>query len=216
MSEWKKHDGSPGIPAGVQPEDHVQFHVAGEAGTWIEQATAFAWRGVVAYRVISMTPPSFDSKPQNPKDAIATNKLPTHLVSGLVKAYDAIAHFLGNVKYGSWNFRAAPVRVSVYKSALDRHMDAYWEGEWLDPTDGTPHLANAKACINILIEAHHTPGTIDDRPPSRAGELRKVRDEFEALMPKIRARYEHMNPHHFTQATDPAPVACPKDCEGTK
>jgi len=39
-----------------------------------------------------------DVKATNPKDAIATNKLPLHLVSPIVKAYQAIAHFLGNVK----------------------------------------------------------------------------------------------------------------------
>ena len=57
---------------------------------------------------------------------------------------------------------------------------------------------------------------IDDRPPSRAGVLRELRARFEALMPKIRARYEHMNPHHFTQVSDPAASSCPKDCEATK
>jgi hypothetical protein len=138
------------------------------------------------------------SKPTNPKDQIATNKLPLHLVSPIVQAYQAIAHYLGNVKYGSWNFRTGGARVSVYYSALMRHMGAWLEGEELDPVDGTPHLANALACINIIIEAKHYGTLVDDRPPSNKEELAKVREQFEALMPKIREKYKDLDPYHYT------------------
>jgi Domain of unknown function (DUF5664) len=151
-----------------------------------------------------------EGKDTNPKDAIAMNKLPLHLVSSIVKAYQAIAHFLGNVKYGAWNYRGAGIRYSVYKSALERHLDAWWEGEENDPTDGTPHLANAQACLNILIEGKYTSSTIDDRPPSRAEALAKIRAELEALMPKIRERYADKDPKHWTIAdsADSAALAC--------
>jgi hypothetical protein len=134
----------------------------------------------------------------NPKDAIGDKKLPLHLVSPIVKAYQAIAHFLGNVKYGAWNYRAGGARASVYYAAAGRHMDAWWEGEEDDPTDGTPHLANAMACIAILIEAKHSAKLTDDRPPSRAAELAKVRAKFEALMPRIREQYKDKTPKHWT------------------
>jgi hypothetical protein len=139
-------------------------------------------------------------KATNPKDAIATNKLPSHLVSPIVKAYQAISHFLGNVKYGAWNYRGAGARASIYKAALDRHVDAWWEGEELDPVDGTPHLANALACLGILIDAKHSGKLVDDRPPSMSKELAHVRAEFEALMPKIRERYADKSPYHYTIA----------------
>jgi hypothetical protein len=139
-------------------------------------------------------------KATNPKDAIATNKLPSHLVSPIVKAYQAISHFLGNVKYGAWNYRGAGARASVYKAALDRHVDAWWEGEEYDPADGTPHLANALACLGILIDAKHSGKLVDDRPPSLNGELTRVRAEFEALMPKIRERYADKDPKHWSIA----------------
>lgn len=150
-----------------------------------------------------------ETEQTNPKDCIADTKLPLHLVSPIVKAYQAISHFLGNVKYGAWNFRAAGARASVYRSALDRHMDAWWEGEENDPVDGTPHLANALACIDILIDAKHSGKLIDDRPPSRHGELARLRSDFEALMPKIRERYAHKSPRHYTieDTLDPAPAA---------
>lgn len=145
-------------------------------------------------------PKDTNPKDTNPKDAIAIDKLPMHLVSPIIKAYQAIAHYLGNVKYGAWNYRAAGVRNSIYKSALERHVDAWWEGEDYDPTDGTPHLANAQACLNILIEGQYTPGTVDDRPPSRRKELAAVRAEFEALMPKLREKYADKSPRHYTIA----------------
>lgn len=152
------------------------------------------------------------NKPSNPKDQIATDKLALNLVSPIVKAYQSISHFLGMVKYGAWNWRAAGARASIYKSALDRHLDAWWEGEEYDPRDGTPHLANALACIGILIDAKHAGKLIDDRPPSQHAELAKVREEFESLMPKIRERYADKSPKHYTIAdTDGAAPAADAD-----
>ena len=34
-----------------------------------------------------------------------------------------------------------------YYDALMRHIAAWWDGEWLDPESGLPHLAHAAACI---------------------------------------------------------------------
>jgi hypothetical protein len=144
--------------------------------------------------------PLRDVKNPNPKDAIATNKLPLHLVSPFVKAYQSIAHFLGNVKYGAWNYRGTPVRASVYIAALLRHVDAWQEGQEDDPTDGTPHLANAMACIGILIDAKHNKSLIDDRQiQNHFEEYAAMRVRFEALMVKIRAQYGDSNPRHFTR-----------------
>lgn len=137
-------------------------------------------------------------KETNPKDAIGALKLPLHLVSPVVKAYQAVAHFLGNVKYGAWNYRAGGARASVYRSALERHMDRWWEGERLDPVDGTPHLANALACINILIEAEVHGNLVDDRPPSAP--IAKVYEELEPMVAKLAEKYRDRNPRHFTIA----------------
>lgn len=137
-----------------------------------------------------------ESKETNPKDAIGSDKLPMHLVSGVVKAYQAIAHFLGNVKYGAWNYRAKGARASVYRAALDRHMDAWWEGEEDDQDDGTPHLANALACINILIEAKEAGKLVDDRPPK--SNYREVMNRLTPLVKKIKEKHGHMNPVHYS------------------
>ena len=151
-----------------------------------------------------------DSKATNPKDGIGVTKLPLHLVSPIVKAYQAVAHYLGAVKYGSWNYRAAGARASVYRAALDRHMDAWWEGEEFDPVDGTPHLANALACIGILIDSKHSGNLVDDRPPGRAQELRDLREQLELTMERIRQQYANRpEPKHYTATSGPAADAPP-------
>ena len=136
--------------------------------------------------------------PENPKDAIGSTKVPLHLVSPIAKAFAAIGHFLGNVKYGAWNWRAGGARASVYRAALERHMDRWWSGEELDPVDGTPHLANALCCINILIETQYAGNMIDDRPPKV--DVARAYEMVEDLMPKIRERYADKSPKDWTIA----------------
>lgn len=219
-SDWQAFNGG---ECPVHPETLVQIQTFGEVvnGTWcpeIAAAGGIDWRhtgkdsDVSNFRTFG--PPikvpveerkalyaASDAiqeamKPTNPKDGVASNKMPLHLVSGVVKAYQAIAHFLGNVKYGAWNYLAGGARASVYKAALDRHMDRWWSGEECDPIDGTPHLANALACINILIECSHRGNLLDDRPPST--DLAPLYARLEALMPTIRERYKHLQPKHWT------------------
>lgn len=109
-----------------------------------------------------------DCKPTNPKDACAaTTKLPLHLVPTSAVALVSLAFLHGARKYGSWNWRVAGVRASVYKGALDRHMAAWWEGQAHDPESGLPHLAHALACLMILVDADAAENLTDDRPPSR-------------------------------------------------
>jgi hypothetical protein len=135
-------------------------------------------------------------KDTNPKDVIGLSKLPMHLVSGIVKAYGAIAAYLGMTKYGAWNFRAKGARASVYMAAAQRHMDAWFEGEELDPDDGTPHLANALACISILIEAKEIGKLEDDRPPK--SNYREVMTRLTKTMEDIKAKHGDKNPKHYT------------------
>ncbi len=142
-------------------------------------------------------------KPTNPKEAIGVLKLPLHLVSGVVKAYIAVAFHLGATKYGAWNFRPGGARASVYLSALGRHIDRWTEGDENDPVDGTPHLANALACIAIIIEAKEGGNLVDDRPPSRP--LGATYERLEAMMKVINETYKDRNPRHYTIADTEKP-----------
>lgn len=105
------------------------------------------------------------TKPSNPKDAAATDRLDLSLFPDTAVAYGALAFTEGALKYGAYNWRVAGVSASVYVAALRRHVAKWYNGEKVDPKTGVPHLANALACIAILIDAHEVGKLIDDRPP---------------------------------------------------
>lgn len=107
-----------------------------------------------------------NDKPSNPKDIIGSNKLPLSIVPTSTKAYLALGHSEGNIKYGFVNFREAGVRAKIYIDALNRHVDRWMEGEEEDPDTGVPHLANAITCLSIIIDAKECGKLVDDRPKS--------------------------------------------------
>lgn len=133
----------------------------------------------------------------NPKDLIGVTKVPVHLVSPIAMVQESIANFLGATKYGAWNWRGKDTKASVYYAAMMRHMLLWYSGEDMD-ADNTPHLANARCCLAILMEGLVIGNMTDDRPP--AVDLKAVMKEIEAMMPIIAKKYGHMNPKHWTIA----------------
>lgn len=138
------------------------------------------------------------SKPTNPKDAAAFDKLPLHLVPASFKAYTAMALAEGAMKYGAWNWRAAGVRASVYVSALQRHVDKWFNGEEFDPETGVPHLANAAACLAVLIDSKTQNNLTDDRPPRQYGLPSLVNIESPAVLVKLRIAFGDKQPKHWS------------------
>lgn len=104
-------------------------------------------------------------KDTNPKDKISQSKIPYHVTPMPVIAELSLAFLEGARKYGSYNWRIARVRSSVYYSAALRHLNAYWEGEDTDPDSGLPHLVKAIACLTILRDSQIIGNETDDRPP---------------------------------------------------
>jgi hypothetical protein len=140
------------------------------------------------------------TKDTNPKDAIGDKKVPLTLLSPIASAHWALAQYAGQSKYGSWNWRAAGVRSSVYISAIKRHIDAYNSGEQHDPVDGTHHLGNIMACAAILLEAETIGNLTDDRPPRV--DMRPTYEFVERQMGVLREKYGHMEPKHWTIADE--------------
>lgn len=138
-----------------------------------------------------------DSKPTNPKDAAAFDKAPLHLVPASFKAYTAMALAEGAMKYGSWNWRAAGVRASVYVSALHRHIDKWFNGEEFDPETGVPHLANACACLAVLIDSKTQQNMTDDRPPRQYSLPGLVNEETPRVIAKLREVFGDRDPKHW-------------------
>ena len=98
----------------------------------------------------------------NPKDLIGCTKVPMHLWPTAATVYGAIALCNGARKYGRANWRATPVRASIYFDACSRHLAAWFEGQEADE-EGVPHLGAALACIAIVIDAGICGKLIDDR-----------------------------------------------------
>lgn len=144
---------------------------------------------------------SYDTKLTNPKDAIGSTKLPTHLAPDTIKIYAALAFCEGALKYGTHNWRASGVRASIYRAALDRHIAKWWNGEDVDPKTGVPHLASAIACIGIIADAQLLGKLTDDRPPS-SPELLKMIDDAAATVAGLKKLFENETPYHWTIADD--------------
>lgn len=106
-----------------------------------------------------------DTKLSNPKDAAASDRLDLSLFPATARAYGALAMHEGDFKYGGYNYRAAGIRASVYYAAAGRHLDKWFNGEECDPQTKVPHLANAIACLAVLIDGIEVKNWTDDRPP---------------------------------------------------
>jgi hypothetical protein len=134
--------------------------------------------------------------PTNPKDAIGASKLPMHLWPASATAYGVAGLLSGKYKYGRSNWRATPVRASIYFDALLRHAYAWMEGEELDPEDGTPHLGNCLACLAILIDAETTGTLVDDRQYNGQN-FRKAFDKITPLIRQLEQKYADKAPKHY-------------------
>ncbi len=91
------------------------------------------------------------------------------------------------MKYSAYNYRVAGAQVSVYVSAVLRHMLKYFNGQWADPKTKVPHLANAEAGIAILIDGHVMGNIKDDRPP--AVDMDKLLNECEDIIAHLRTQF---------------------------
>lgn len=105
------------------------------------------------------------SPSRNPKDVAGAGKVPLHLVPSAFT--HAVAEVLrhGAAKYGEWNWRREAPAMSAYRSACQRHLDAWFDGEDTDADSGLPHLAHAASTLAVMLDAIANGSVIDDRPP---------------------------------------------------
>lgn len=57
----------------------------------------------------------------------------------------------GAKKYAPDNWKHVPNLETRYYDAAMRHIDAYWQGEYLDEESGEAHLAHAICCLLFLL-----------------------------------------------------------------
>lgn len=102
----------------------------------------------------------------NPKDVVGRTKMPlASVVPSTLEVYAGMAFAEGADKYGPFNWRQAGVAAMVYVDACQRHIKKWVGGERCDQKTLVPHLANAIACLGIILDAEFCNKLIDDRPP---------------------------------------------------
>lgn len=74
--------------------------------------------------------------------------LPTGTMEEVIKVLE-----YGANKYSPDNWKKVPQMEVRYYDAAMRHIDAYWQGEYLDEESGQPHLAHAVCCLLFLMWA---------------------------------------------------------------
>jgi hypothetical protein len=128
----------------------------------------------------------------NPKDRLGIKKVRLSLVPPSSIIYEASAFEDGADKYGPYNWREKKVRLSIYVDAFKRHVDQFWDGENFAQDSKKHHLAHAKACLGIIIDALETGNLVDDRPKKGvASELiERLKIEKELTKPKDSATIE--------------------------
>lgn len=115
----------------------------------------------------------------NPKSITGATKAPLHLNPSSAAIHQAAAHADGAAKYGPFNWRDRPVAVSVYISAIKRHLDAYYDdSEQVAADSGVHHLGHAMAGLAILLDAEAVGTLVDDRP--KAGATVRLQTEYAA------------------------------------
>lgn len=137
-----------------------------------------------------------DTKPTNPKDLIGSGKLPLHLWPVTATALGSLGLLDGMLKYGRSNFRAVGVRASIYYDAASRHLNAWFEGEAVDPDSGLPHLAHALACLAIIVDAEAAGKLNDDR--MHPGGYRELINSLTPHVARLKAVHEGKSPTHYT------------------
>lgn len=106
-----------------------------------------------------------NKKESNPKDSVGIKKVSLHFVPPQVLMEIGLALHEGARKYGAYNYRVAGVRASVYYDALQRHLNAWWEGENIDRDSNLSHITKAIACLVVLRDSMMNENWVDDRPP---------------------------------------------------
>lgn len=102
----------------------------------------------------------------NPKDRVGVRKPPLHLIPPAAELLESAVMALGAKKYGAFNWRSSKVNASVYVAAARRHLLQWFDGCDDDRESGVSHIAHARACLGILLDALATGNLIDDRPPA--------------------------------------------------
>lgn len=138
------------------------------------------------------------AKNPNPKDSIGSSKIPLHLWPETASIMGSLGLLDGSGKYGRGNYRASPVRASIYYDAAKRHLNGWFSGRPCDPDSGLPDLAHALACIAIIVDAQAAGTLVDDRDYNSG--YAKFIDEMTPFVKLLQDKHADKSPKHYTIA----------------
>lgn len=139
-----------------------------------------------------------ETKDTNPKDLVGSKKVSFSHVPQTVMMEVAVGMTEGMSKYGRHNYRVKGVRASVYYDATRRHLDAWWEGQDMDPGSGLNHVTKALTSLVVLRDAMLQGSFTDDRPPQTL-DVHKFMEDLNQATAEIIEKYKHLNPKHYTK-----------------
>ena len=125
----------------------------------------------------------------DPKGEAGSKKAPMWLLPPVALEQTAWVAKLGAEKYGPFNWRKTGVCATTYVSAIMRHLNAWRDGEDLDPESGISHIAHIATSCNILMDAEAC-GTLQDDRNKRTAVLTRE-EAFQKLVespPSIRVK----------------------------
>ena len=103
--------------------------------------------------------------PLDPKGYAGSLKAPLFLLPSFPLHETSWVLQTGAEKYGQWNWRQNEVCASTYRSAIQRHLDQWFDsGENVDAETQRSHLAHVIANCCILMDAAKHGTLVDDRP----------------------------------------------------
>lgn len=126
----------------------------------------FGEAGEIALNWTYIVPDVF-AKSHDPKGPAGALKPQLQLIPPVLSEEAAKAHALGAQKYGPWNWRSSQVEVMTYIGAMKRHIDAFMEGQDIDPESGAHHLGHVATGCGIVLDAARHGTLIDNRPPRK-------------------------------------------------
>ena len=136
----------------------------------------------------------------NPKDILAAAKLPLDLIPETLHIEVALAFLEGALKYGRYNWRIKPVKVSVYLAAMERHLRKYQSGEERDSKTGVRHMAYIICCASIVIDAELYGTLRDDRPPRGKANpgISEYIDNAQVIIKHLQKMFKDEHPKQYT------------------
>lgn len=137
------------------------------------------------------------SKASNPKDAIASKKIPMHLAPATAVMAMVTGLLHGMLRYGRSNWRPAGAKASVYHDAIRRHLDDWFEGNDTDE-EGCDNLDAILANVAIIVDARACGKLTDDR--QFPGGYREAKAKAEENVARLLVMHAEKSPRHYTIA----------------